>query len=150
MVNMGKFTEEANAFFKEVAAALNNADDIDHASRVTAALFNALRDRLAPQESMHIISSLPMILKGMYVDGWKIGQERNTSKTVTEFLDEVREYAAVTAARDFGNDPQARSNVQAVLSVLSKYIPEGEWNDIKAQLPESIAHLFDAASPTSR
>lgn len=62
----------------------------------------------------------------------------------SEFLQNVREYSAgPNAGRDFGNDQQARDNVKAVISVLKKYIPEGEFRDIRAELAESIASLFE-------
>jgi uncharacterized protein (DUF2267 family) len=143
MANIGKYVEEANLFFKEVAAELQTPDDIGHASRVTTAVFHTLRDRITVEESMHLISNLPMILKGIYVDGWKITRQADRTDTLDEFLDEVREHAPREAGRDFGGHQMARDTVKGVLRVLRKYVDEGEIRHIQQQLPEGVAALFE-------
>lgn len=143
MVNMGKYVEEANSFLKEVARELGNPEDIGHAGRVTAAVLHTLRERISVEESMHLISNLPMILKGIYVDGWKITKQAYHADTMDEFLDEVREHSRVDPGRDFGNNDMARETVQAVIRVLRKYVDEGEIRHIRQQLPEGVAVLFD-------
>jgi uncharacterized protein (DUF2267 family) len=142
-VNIGKYVEEANSFFKNVAIELGNSNDIDHATRVTTAVLHTLRERISPEESLHLISQLPMILKGIYVDGWKITRAVSDFNTVDEFLDEVRAHSLRSASRDFGNDEQARDAVRAVLKVINQYVSIGEIEHVKAQLPEPIAALFD-------
>lgn len=143
MRNINKYVEEASIFFKQVANELGNPEDTDHAFRVTTAFLHTLRERISPGESMHVISQLPMILKGIYVDGWKLSENVSNAKTLHEFLDEVRAHTNRTAARDFGDDMQARDQLTAVIRVMRKYIDEGEIRNIKVQLPEPIAELFE-------
>lgn len=141
--NLNKYVEETSVFFKNVAAELGHPEDMDHAFRVSRAVLHALRERISPEESMHLISQLPMILKGIYVDGWKISRQPSDTRTVDEFLDEVRAYNLRTAGRDFGDDQQAREAVRAVLKVMNQYVSLGEMEDIKAQLPKPLAALLD-------
>jgi uncharacterized protein (DUF2267 family) len=143
MDRLNKYVEEANLFFKDVAAELGNPEDTARASRVTVAFFHTLRERLSPSESMHVISQLPMILKGMYVDGWKMHESINKVDTLDEFLDEVRDHSPGPIGRDFGDHQQTRENILAVISVLRKYVDEGEMRHIRTQLPEPIAELFE-------
>jgi uncharacterized protein (DUF2267 family) len=143
-INTGKYVEEVNLFLKQVAQELGNPGDIDHAGRVTTSVLHTLRERISVEESIHLISQLPMILKGIYVDGWDISRELSQSDTLDEFLDDIREHNMRTAGRDFGNDQQTRDNVRAVLRVMKNYVSEGELNHIKEQLPKSIAELFDS------
>ena len=143
MANIGKYVEEANRFFKEVALELQQPDDIALASRVTTAVLHTLRERLTVEESMHLISNLPMILKGIYVDGWKITKDAYGADTLDEFLNEVREHSAQTPGRDFGNNQMARETVKAVIRVLRQYVDDGEIRHIRQQLPEGVAVLFD-------
>jgi uncharacterized protein (DUF2267 family) len=143
MVNMGKYVEEANVFLKEVARELGTPDDMGHASRVAAAVLHTLRERISVEESMHLISNLPMILKGIYVDGWKITKQAYHADTLEDFLNEVREHSRVDPGRDFGSDTMARETVQAVIRVLRKYVDEGEMRHIRQQLPEGVAVLFE-------
>jgi len=142
MDKMNKYLEEANVFFKDVAIELGNPLDTEHAFRVTVAFFHTLRDRITTEESMHVVSQLPMILKGLYVDGWKMHDAVDRTDTLAEFLEEVRNNSLRTAGRDFGNDQQAIDNLSAVIRVLRKYIDEGEMRHIRQQLPEPIAELF--------
>lgn len=142
MPKIGKFAEEANSFFTKVARECGNPQDTSHAFRVTRAVLHTLRDRISIEESMHIISNLPMILKGMYVDGWNINQ-KNRIDTLDQFLDQVREHSPGDPGRDFGGKQTARNTVKAVLHVLRKYIDEGEIRHIKQQLPDGVSILFD-------
>lgn len=142
-INTGKYVGEVNLFLKQVAEELGNPGDIDHAGRVTIAVLHTLRERITVEESLHLISQLPMILKGVYVDGWEISRDLNGSDTLDEFLDNIREHSPATAARDFGNNQQAREQVMAVLRVMSKYVSIGEMQHIRQQLPEPIAALFE-------
>jgi uncharacterized protein (DUF2267 family) len=141
-LNFQKYVDEGNRFINRLAEALGNASDKDHASRVSVAVLHAIRDRIKPEESMHLIAQLPMMLKAVYVDGWNITREPADAKTIEEFLNEVREHAPRSAARDFGNDQQARDNVKAFFSVLRGYVDEGEMADLCAQLPAGVRELI--------
>lgn len=143
-ININKYGEEAQLFLRQVAEELGNREDIDHAGRVTIAVVHTLREKISVEESIHLISQLPLILKGVYVDGWDITREfMSESNTLEEFLDEIREHAPRTAGRDFGDNQQTRENVMAVLRVMRNYVSEGEMNHIKQQMPKSIAELFE-------
>ena len=143
-INIGKYVEDANVFIKHVAQELGTPEDTDHASRVTKAVLHTLREKISVEESIHLISQLPLILKGVYVDGWDISREfMSESDTLEEFYDEIRVHASRTADRDFGDNQQTKENITAVLKVMRSYVSEGEMNHIKRQLPKSIAVLFE-------
>lgn len=143
MANIDNYVEEVNRYFREVAREMGNVEDIPHAMRVTTAVLHTLRDRISVEESMHVISNLPMILKGIYVDGWKITRKASDSSTLKEFLNEVRMHSPVNPGRDFGDDTFAEEQVKAVIRVLRNYIDDGEIRHIRQQLPEGVAMLFD-------
>jgi uncharacterized protein (DUF2267 family) len=142
-INIGKYIDETNRFLHQLATELGNPNDIDHAGGVTVAVLHTLRERISIEESMHLISQLPILLKGIYVDGWDISREMSQADTLDEFLDEIRQHALKTQAIDFGNQQQAVENVRAVLRVMQSYVSSGELQHIKEQLPGSIASLFD-------
>jgi uncharacterized protein (DUF2267 family) len=143
-ININKYADDAQVFLRQVAQELGSIDDVDHAARVTVAVLHTLREKISVEESIHLISQLPLILKGVYVDGWDITREfMSESETLEEFYDEIREHALRTAERDFGNNQQTKKNVTAVLKVMRNYVSEGEMNHIKQQMPKSIAVLFE-------
>jgi uncharacterized protein (DUF2267 family) len=142
-VNINKYTAEANRFINEVAAELGDSSAWDMAGRVTIAVFHTLREKLTPEESFHLISQLPMILKGIYVDGWDPAKQVERTDTLEEFLQHLRDHDARAAGRDFGDDEQAARHFQAVLRVMSHYISDGEMKHIRQQLPRPVAQLFE-------
>jgi uncharacterized protein (DUF2267 family) len=142
-ININKYTAEANRFVNEVAAELGDTADLEAAGRVTMAVFHTLREKLTPEESFHLLSQLPMILKGVYIDGWDPSRSASRTDTVSEFIDELRAHDINAAARDFGNDEQAVRNFQSVIRVLSHYVSEGEMRHIRQQLPRPVAELFE-------
>lgn len=118
-------------------------DDLDRALRILTAFFHTLRDNITAEESMHFVAQLPMLLKAIYVDGWKLAHKSGGGHTLAAFLDEVRIKCGTSAGSDLGSDHRAAITLQNVLGVLRNYISEGELEDIRAQLPEEIASLFE-------
>lgn len=134
------YAHEGNVFMKKVAKELGAPEDQAHAFRVVQAVFNAIRDRITPQESLHLISELPMAIKSLYVTDWKIHDKPKKYETKAEFLDAV--YQSITTAEiDFGSDAEAE--VQAVFRVLKNSVSEGEFNHVKGQLTKEIAQLLE-------
>lgn len=134
------YAHQGNVFLHKVADELGTPDDQDHAFRVTQAVLYTLRDRITIEESQELLSQLPMVIKAVYVNGWKLGKEREKYKTQQEFLNAVCEHDARAAEIDFGDDP--RPKVQAVFRAMKDYVSEGEMTHVRSQLPQEIAELL--------
>lgn len=137
-----EYSQKGMQFLKEVATRLQTPDDTAYADRLTTAVFATLRDLISPEESLHLISSLPMYLKAQYVNGWKIRGEKPRIKTREEFFELLRQKYPPTAARPLGNQQSMSDDVRAVFSVMRNYINEGELRHLRIQLPQMIADLF--------
>ena len=142
-ININKYTAEANRFVNEVAAEMGDPTAVETAGRVTVAVFHTLREKLSPEESFHLLAQLPLILKGVYVDGWDVGKQAARTDTLQDFIEQLRTHDGTAARRDFGTDEQAVRGFQAVLRVLSHYISDGEMRHVKQQLPRPVAELFE-------
>lgn len=142
-INVNKCTAEANRFLHEVAAQLGDPVSIDVAARVTVAVFHTLRERLSVEESFRLLGQLPMIMKGVYVDGWDPLRRVNDPLSLHHFIEQLREHDRVAAARDFGTEEQAVRNIQAVLRVMAHYVGEDEMKIVKQKLPRPVAEPFD-------
>lgn len=142
-LNFEGHSQKANEFVKEVAAELGNPEDTGHAGRVIRSVFHSVRETITPEESMHLIAQLPMYIKAVYVDNWKISGKQGKVRSPEEFLSELRQKAGRTAERDFGNDEMAMQKVEALFNVLKRHVSAGEIEDIKAQLPQSLAELWE-------
>lgn len=143
-VNFAEYNQKGHEFVKEVAQELKTPEDINHAGRVLTAVLHAIRDTITPEESLHLISQLPMWVKAIYVDEWKLSRPPGRIRHMSDFINDVRGNSGRTAGRDFGNDEETRTTIEAVFRVLKRHVSEGEIEDIKSQLPEEMLALWEA------
>lgn len=135
-----KYAIKGNEFVQLVADELKIPKDI--AGRVIRAVFHSLRNRLTHEESFHLLAQLPLVLKGVFVDGWKFDTEFQRIKHLEDFLNEVRKEDGSSAGYDFGNDARAKITVSAVFKALHYFISEGELNNMIAVLPNELKKLI--------
>ena len=133
--------QEATRFIKNIAVQLGTPDDTEHAVRVLKCIFRALRRKLIPDESLHIVSQLPLLLKGMYVDGWDIYEPISEAKTFDEFLNDIRDNTEGREGEDFDDDEQARKKIAAVFNVLKEFISDSELDYIHDELPKEVVEM---------
>ena len=136
-----QFAQEANKFVKEVAAELNNGNDTDQAYRVTTVVLHALRDLITTEESVHLLAQLPMFIKSVYVNDWRLPVTQRP-KTMNEFVDLLRSKSGRTAEKDFGNNEMAQERAKAVLKVMKQYVDPNETEDIISQFPVDLLELW--------
>ncbi|HEY8970326.1 MAG TPA: DUF2267 domain-containing protein [Puia sp.] len=140
-MNFEQFTPEANEFIKRVAAELDPPGNTDEAYRVTVAVFHTLREMLMPEESLHLIAQLPLLVKALYVHGWTMHKEPRI-KTMPDFIARLRSAAGRSAEADFLDDNDAKEKAQAVLKVVKMYVTPGETEDILSQVPPELLELW--------
>ncbi|WST42721.1 DUF2267 domain-containing protein [Streptomyces sp. NBC_01167] len=95
---------------------------------------HGLRDRLPVEGTAHFGAQLPILIRGVYYDGWKPSTPVKLS--VEEFFQRVRDdfpYAV---------DGGIERVVHTVLEALEGHISEGEWNHLKSGLPNSLASVL--------
>jgi uncharacterized protein (DUF2267 family) len=110
----------------------------DKAGRILRAVLFAIRNHISVDESLQLISQLPMALKGVYVDQWDPWHSFHRIHHIEEFVSEVLKYDKTTAGDDFGDEESARLAIQAVFRTLSYYLSEKEFRDIIAVLPGEL------------
>ena len=97
-------------------------------------VLHALRDRLPINEAVQLGAQFPIVIRGVYYEGWNPAKVPIKMKK-QDFIDRVHnEY-------DFG-EVQAETIVRVVLQALSEHISEGEMEDIELSLPKSLRELF--------
>jgi uncharacterized protein (DUF2267 family) len=131
-----KYANKGNEFVRLVAGDLEVPRD--KAGRIIRAVLHALRNRLTHEESFQLMAQLPVVLKGVYVDGWKFDKDFNRISHLTDFLDEVRYEDGEQAGHDLGNNATARIAVAAVFKALSYFVSEGEMNDVIDVMPAEL------------
>ncbi len=141
-LNFDKFAQEGNHFVNELARSLGHPEETGRTSIVLRAVLHSLRERITISESLHLLSQLPMFLKGVYVDNWKYREKPLDLNTREEFAGEVEKHQDQYGEREFSWDMSTEKIIQTVISALNKYVSKGEFEDIIAQLPEDLKGLF--------
>ncbi|MDQ1665534.1 MAG: hypothetical protein QOH75_1565 [Actinomycetota bacterium] len=99
------------------------------------AVLHALRDRMTVDETAQLSAQLPMLIRGIYFEGWdpthvpmKVDRD--------EFLARVeKEYA-----HDMDGDVVQLT--QTVLQALRTHVSDGEWDDIRSAVPKKLASVL--------
>ena len=98
-------------------------------------VLHALRDRLTVQESADFAAQLPLLVKGVFYEGW------NPSKVPIKMKND-QFYDRVQSEWQWSVDGNIRDVVQAVLRALCKNVSDGEMDDIAQILPKHLETLL--------
>lgn len=126
--------QRTNVWLKDLAARLET-DDRHLAYLALRSTLHALRDRLTVDEAAHLGAQMPMLVRGIYYEGWHPAGKPLAEHSQAEFLAHVQREAR---ARDFAPEPAVR----AVFALLAERIGAGEIEDVKGVLPRPIRALW--------
>lgn len=126
-----------NTWLSEVADEIGREDAQVAYHAVRGTLF-AIRDRLPVEEAMDLAAQLPMLIRGVYFEGYKPTDKPASYRDRETFLERVRTELAVTN----GADPEAAA--RAVFTVMNRHISPGEVEDVRQMLPAAIRSLWPA------
>jgi uncharacterized protein (DUF2267 family) len=100
------------------------------------AVLHALRDRLSVDQAASLAAQLPMLVRGIYYEGWHPHGKPLKERHKEEFLLHIE-----TAFRD-DPDVNAELVVKAVFQVLAKHVASGEIEILKHNLPSELRSLW--------
>ncbi|MGW2625085.1 DUF2267 domain-containing protein [Micromonospora taraxaci] len=98
-------------------------------------VLHLLRDRLPVDESVEFAQQLPVLVRGIYFDGW-VPSDVPIKLNRDDFLYEVRQ--------GFPYDAEGGPErvTQVVLDTLRRHVTQGEWQDVKDTMPKDLALLM--------
>lgn len=113
----------------------------EEASRALHALragLHAIRDRLPAAEVVHLGAQLPVLVRGLYYEGWRLTNDPTQIRTRAEMIDRVQ--------REIDPDRQlsATTVLSAVIALLNEHVSAGEIANVVSTLPRPIAELWKA------
>jgi uncharacterized protein (DUF2267 family) len=99
------------------------------------AVLHALRDRLTVEETAQLSAQLPMLIRGIYFEGWDptkvpVKMHRN------DFLERIREEFPYEIPGGIEH------LVDVVIQSLRRHITDGEWQDVRSSLPKDMATIL--------
>jgi uncharacterized protein (DUF2267 family) len=103
------------------------------------AVLHTLRDRLPVIEAAHLGAQLPMLIRGIYYEGWT-PVDKPVKMHRDEFLARIRDH--------FRNEPKidARKITRAVFEVMAAQLDAGEMSKVLALLPSEYLDLWPVGS----
>jgi uncharacterized protein (DUF2267 family) len=133
-----KYAAKGNEFLNRLAQRLGSERDRDHAARILKSTLHVIRDHITIEESIQLLAQLPMILKGVYVDGWSPVASRDKMKTMEDFAAEVISRDGNAAWRDFSSKEEVLRDIRMVIETLAEYVSFGELEDVASVMPKDI------------
>jgi len=124
-----------NTWLNEVRDELS-WQDRHRAYRALRAVLHALRDRLTVAETADLGAQLPMLIRGLYYEGWVPAGKPLKERKKEDFLAHI--------AAEFRDDPRIfpEGLAWAVFTVLQRHVSAGEIQDVKHILPAEIRSLW--------
>lgn len=127
--------EITNIWLKEMMEELG-WNDRERAFHGMRAVLHALRDRLTIEETAHLAAQLPLLLRGIYYEGWHPAHKPLKERSKEEFLAHIRK------AFEFDETADPEEITRAVFKVMARHVTAGEIEDVKHVLPAEIRELW--------
>ncbi|WP_212524613.1 DUF2267 domain-containing protein [Actibacterium sp. MT2.3-13A] len=134
-----KIIDDAVQAANEWVNAVNDGtgwENKQRAYRLLRAVLHAIRDHLNVDEAAQLAAQLPVLIRGIYFEGWNPSKTPVRMRTRAAFIDAVQ--------RDFEPDPMgdAPEAIAAVMAVLRAHVSEGEMEDVETAFTDDIRELF--------
>lgn len=134
-----KIIDDAAQSTNEWVNDINERTGWDHkhrAYRLLRSVLHVVRDHLNPDEAAQMAAQMPVLIRGIFYEGW------NPSKTPLKIR--AREDFIARVQKDFASDPlgDAPEAIAAVMAVLDARISKGEMDDVRSTFTTEIRTLF--------
>jgi uncharacterized protein (DUF2267 family) len=126
--------EHPQQWVLEMMAELRTHDERDALQALRAGL-QALRDRLTLEEVAQLSAQMPLVIRGLFFEGWDPTGKPLRLRKREEFLSLVRERYAPR------HQATADEIVRALFRVLGRHVSQGELTDVMATLPQEIVEI---------
>lgn len=103
--------------------------------RALLAGLHAVRDCLSKDDAIHLGLALPLLLRGLYFDGWRGSRGPAPSRTRKGFIERIHE----AVSRDPGIDPDLLAH--ALFALLADRLPALEIENMRAATPAAL-HVY--------
>lgn len=127
--------EAANAWINGVNSR-TGWDNKQRAYRLLRAVLHIVRDHLGVAEATQLGAQLPILIRGIYYEGWTPSEAPVKLRTIAEFEAQLQ--------RDFEPDPvgDLPQAVAAVMAELRAHVSPGEMRDVERAFTEKVRTLF--------
>jgi len=129
-----KSVQDVQQWLKEISDYMEDSRETVAYHAMRGTLF-ALRDRLTLEEAFQLSAQLPLIVRGLYFEGYKpTGKPAKSNRE--EFINQVNKELQVAGRAN----PEVA--IRAVFHVIRDHISAGEVEDVKNMMPENLRDLW--------
>lgn len=111
-------------------------EDTQRSYNLLRTVLHTLRDWLSTDEAAQLSAQLPMLMRGIYYEGWNPSQAVSRPRGKREFIKHID--AAFEEAPLHDTD----ACVSAVFALLEQHVSSGEMRDVKGSMPKDLKPLF--------
>jgi uncharacterized protein (DUF2267 family) len=127
-------TETADLWIRDMMRELGT-EDPRRAYHALRASLQALRDRLAVDEAAQLSAQLPLLVRGLFFEGWHPA----STPVLVRRSEELLQLVVHKAGDGHGFDPERA--LAATFEVLRRHVSPGELASLALVLPPSLAEL---------
>ena len=127
--------QQANAWINDV----NERTGWDHkqrAYRLLRQVLHVIRDHMSVDEAAQFGAQLPIMIRGIYYEGWNPSKTPVTERSREGFVDKVQD---AFRTDPLGDAPEA---IAAVMAVFDARISDGEMKNVRNSFSKDIRTLF--------
>ena len=129
--------QDTNVWIKAIMERLQ-VDDRHVAFAALRGTLHALRDRIGPENAVHLGAQLPTLIRGVYYAGWHMAGTPTKERHKADFLAHL--------GRDLGRqDLEPEACARAVFDVMWEKLDPGEVDKLLHMLPEELRDLWSRA-----
>jgi uncharacterized protein (DUF2267 family) len=126
---------ETNIWLKTLMEKLQT-DNREVAYWALRASLHAVRDRIGPQNAVHLGAQLPMLIRGIYYEGWHMAASPTRERHKADFLDHVRREL------DGRLDIDPERAVRATFDVMWAQVDPGEMAKVIEMFPMELRDFW--------
>lgn len=125
----------AHEWINELAEKLGWQDQ-KQVLQLLRAVLTGIRDHLPHDESAGFAAQLPILLRGMYYEGWRPSKTPHPDRSKEGFVAGIESHLAVH--REYTGE----KDITLVMRFLSGKVTAGEISDVRNALPTKIRSLW--------
>lgn len=132
--------QETNVWLKGVEEELE-LDSRQQAFNALRAMLYTLRDRLPPEVAIKLGAELPILVRGIYYEGWHAAETPTRERHVEDFAEQILS----ELPREFSVD--GLSVARGVFEILWEKLDPGEFEKVLNHLPVELRAMKAQVTP---
>lgn len=124
-----------NTWLHEITSRLG-WEDRQRGYRLLRVGLHAIRDALPLGGVAHLSAQLPLLVRGVFFEGWQPTRDVKTPRTIPDFLADISDA--------FSDDPtfDAETAFRELINVMKMHVSRGQMDNVRAAMPEAVKELW--------